>query len=75
MFEQFPDLFTIKDLQTALRIGRNKAYQLVGNKEIKSLKIGKAILIPKSHVIDYIRRTCYNEATVDGCASLMEVTG
>ena len=74
MFEQCSDLLTIKELQAALHIGRNKAYQLIRSGEIKSIKVGNAIRIPKLYFIEYVRNLCYTVNTVDGCSGLMEVT-
>lgn len=68
MFESFPDLMTIKDLQGALQIGRTKAYELVHTGAIYYFHIGNAIRIPKKCAIDYIFSQCYNEQAVDGCA-------
>ena len=55
-----PDLMSVKDLMKALGIGRTKAYELVRNGEIGSVKIGRTIRIPKSIFVDYINRLCYN---------------
>lgn len=74
MFEQFSDLMTVDQLQEALKIGRNTAYELVQSGEIKSVRIGRRIRIPKRFVIDYILRTCYDRAAVDGCVCTTEVT-
>lgn len=74
MFDQYQDLLTIKDLQSALQIGRNKAYQLVSSGEIQSFRVGKVIRIPKLSVIDYVERMCYNGGAVDGCRDHMEVS-
>ena len=68
MFEQCSDLLTIKDLQKVLRIGRNKAYELIQSGEVKSFKIGTGLRVPKSSVIDYVKRKCYNVTVVNGCA-------
>lgn len=73
MFEQFSDLMTVDQLQEALQIGRNTAYELVQSGEIQSVKIGRRIRIPKRFVIDYILRTCYDGEAVTGCAEPSEV--
>ena len=74
MFEDFPDIMTIKDLQAALQIGRSKAYELVHSGAVYSFHIGNAIRIPKKCAVDYITDQCYNSGAVDGCAKpIMEV--
>ncbi len=74
MFDQYPDLLTVKELQTLLKIGRNQAYQIIKIGDIKCFRIGKSIRIPKRSVIEYIERTCYNDWAVDGCCNPTEVT-
>ena len=74
MFEQCPDLLTIKDLQQILHIGRNRAYDLIRSGEVQSFKIGTTFRIPKASVVAYVARKCYNGGAVDGCAvASMEV--
>lgn len=52
---------TISELQDALRIGRTKAYKLVSSNEIKSLRIGGTIRIPKEYVVEYLLSIGYNK--------------
>ncbi len=54
MFEQINDVININELCEMLSIGRNKAYQLINTREIRSFKIGNTHKIPKKCVIDYI---------------------
>lgn len=51
-----PDLLTVEDIQGVLRIGRSKAYALLENGSIRSIRIGSTYRIPKSCVIDFIKR-------------------
>lgn len=53
-FEHIPDVLTISDLQKVLRIGRNTAYRLVNTKEIRSIRIGRNIRIPREYVIEFV---------------------
>ena len=54
MFENYPDIMTVKQLASALGIGTNSAYELVNTQVIGSRKVGRKILIPKSCVIDFV---------------------
>ena len=56
IFTNFPDVVKVKDLQKMLGIGRNLAYVLINKNEIKSIKSGNLILIPKQNVIDYLNK-------------------
>ncbi len=62
MFNEYPEIMSITDLRSALHIGRTKAYELVSSGEIKSIKVGKAIRIPKKSLLDYVNKTSYNMA-------------
>ena len=54
MFAEYDDILCVKDVQKILGIGRKKVYELLETKKIRSLKPGKAYLIPKRYLIDYI---------------------
>ncbi len=54
MFSQYSDIVTIDELCEMLRIGKNKAYQLLRSGRISSFKDGRLWMIPKQAVIDYI---------------------
>ena len=62
-FTNYPDLLTTDDLQKALGIGRTLAYRLINNGEIKHLRIGKNIRIPKRYIMDFISGACYNNGS------------
>ena len=55
MFENFPDVLTVKNLSEMLNIGRNSAYDLVKTNQIHSIKVKSQIRIPKESVINYLR--------------------
>ncbi len=54
MFSQYSDIVTIDELCEMLRIGKNKAYQLLRSERISSFKDGRLWMIPKQSVIAYI---------------------
>ena len=47
-------LLTVEEMAAMLRIGRNSAYQLVKQRRIRSIRIGRAIRIPLSSVYAFI---------------------
>lgn len=73
-FESIPDVLTIPDLQKMLRIGRSTAYRLIKANDIRSVRIGRSIRIPKQFVVEYIRsngipvearqKLCYDDTNV-----------
>lgn len=64
MFADYPDVVRIDDIQSMLQIGRNSVYTLLKQGLIKSIKIGKKYIIPKSAVIDFVKTACNNQLSV-----------
>ena len=56
MFNNSPDMLTVRQVADLLRIGRNTAYELVRAGLVPSVKIGRQIRVSKQAVIDYIAR-------------------
>lgn len=46
----------VEDLMPILGIGRNTAYRLVRSGEIRSIKIGRQIRIPRQALLDYLEQ-------------------
>ena len=65
LFTQYPDLMSITDLRGALGVGRTKAYELVSSGEIRSIRVGNAIRIPKTSLLDYVNGSGYNVDNAD----------
>lgn len=65
LFTQYPDLMSITDLSGALGVGRTKAYELVSSGEIRSIRVGNAIRIPKTSLLDYVKGSGYNVDNAD----------
>ncbi len=51
---------TIKDLQSILKIGRDKAYKLASTKGFPSIKIGNTIRIPKEQFDTWVKTYMYS---------------
>lgn len=68
MFQDYPDLFSVTDLMSALHIGRTLAYRLIRTGAIPSLRVGSHIRIPKTAVMQYVvektERQVYNVRAV-----------
>ena len=65
LFTQYPDILSINDLRSALGIGRTKAYELVSSGELPSIRVGTAIRIPKTSLLDYVKGSGYNVDNAD----------
>ena len=49
-----PEVLTITELASVLRIGKNKAYQLVSSGEIESVKIGYKTIVLRLSVANFL---------------------
>ncbi len=55
MFQELPDMLTLKQCQKALQIGRNSMLNLIYYGEIRAFKIKGSWRIPKEELIRYIK--------------------
>ena len=56
MFEDYNDMIAVEELCFMLRIGRNKAYDLLRSGRIGTFRDGRLWMIPKEAVIEYVRK-------------------
>ncbi|MCL2774986.1 MAG: helix-turn-helix domain-containing protein [Oscillospiraceae bacterium] len=54
MFNSYPDIVTVNQLQKMLGVGRNTAYKLLSEQKIQSKKIGRIYIIPKNSIIKFL---------------------
>ncbi len=55
-FDDLPLTLRVEDLMPILGIGRNTAYELVRSGQIRSVRIGRQIRVPKDALVDYLTR-------------------
>ena len=53
-FDELPLALRVEELMPILGIGRNTAYELVRSGQIRSIKVGRQLRIPKQALIDYL---------------------
>lgn len=54
LFRDLPDLMNVKQMQSALKIGRTLAYRLLKENQIEHFYVGNSIRIPKSSLTKYV---------------------
>ena len=54
LFESYPDVVNVDEIQQMLRIGKNAVYALLKDGAIKSIKVGKRYVVPKKSVIEFL---------------------
>lgn len=55
-FKSLPLVLRIPDLMRVLGIGRNSAYDLVHSNQIRVIRVGRQIRIPRDEVIRFLSR-------------------
>ena len=53
---ELPVTLRVEDLMPILGIGRNTAYQLIHSGQIRSIRIGRQIRIPREALLDFLRK-------------------
>ena len=54
MLNEYSEILTVEDVMEILNIGKNAAYDLFRNGEIKCFRLKNRWKVPKQAVIDYI---------------------
>ena len=52
--DELPLVLRVEDLIPILDIGRNTAYELVHSGQIRSVKVGRQIRIPRDAVVEFL---------------------
>ena len=55
-FDDLPLTLRVEDLMPILGVGRNTAYELVRSRQVRSIRIGRQIRIPKDAVLEYLQK-------------------
>ena len=54
MLKNEPEVLTVLEVADILHIGKNKAYDLVRDGKISSIKIGGKIIVPKMCLVQFL---------------------
>jgi len=55
-----PLLFTVAEVMQRLHLGRSMVYRLINDGEIPSMRIGRAMRIPREPLLAWIARNTYS---------------
>ena len=55
-FNDLPLTLRVEELMPLLGIGRNTAYELVRSGQIKSVRVGRQLRIPKDALLEFLSR-------------------
>ena len=58
MYKSEPEILTVAEAGKLLRIGKNKAYDLVNSGRLGSIRIGGKIIVPKLKLIEFVLGDC-----------------
>ena len=53
---ELPVTLRVEDLMPILGIGRNTAYELIRSGQIRSVRIGRQIRIPRESLLEFLRK-------------------
>ena len=55
MYEQIPEIMTLKECQQILKVGKNTMLELLHTNQIEGFKIGSRWKIPKESVVEFLK--------------------
>ena len=55
MFKEYPDILTVPQVAQALGVGRKAEYDLVNNKILGAIRVGRTIKVPKFSLEEYVK--------------------
>ena len=70
-FEREATLLTMDEVKKILKVGTNKVYELVAQKRIPSIKLGKSIRVPKKALLEWIEKETVEQQIVDDRLGLL----
>ena len=65
MFEKYNDIVAVEDVMEMLNLGKSTVYGLLQKGQIQHVRVGKKYVIPKSAVIEFLGKSCYNGNQID----------
>jgi excisionase family DNA binding protein len=51
---RLPEVLTVREMAAILRVGRNQLYEAVARGEVRAVRIGRSIRIPKTALLDLL---------------------
>lgn len=57
LFDGSPDVMTVQEAAQTLRVGRTTMYRLIKQGDIKCLKIGRKIIIPRTYLRGFVEKS------------------
>ena len=57
ILKNHPEVLTVVEVATILRVGKNKAYDLINRGDLSSIKLGGKIIVPKICLISFLSDT------------------
>ena len=60
MLKDEPEVLTVSETAKILRIGKNKAYTLIKDGTLSSIRLGGKIIVPKMCLVSFLTGTNYD---------------
>ena len=55
LFKEYPDILTVPQVAQVLGVGRKAVYDLVNNKILGAIRVGRSIKVPKFSLEEYVK--------------------
>lgn len=57
MFSDYGDIVSIEDIMRMLHIGKTAVYNLLKSKTIRSVRVGRKYIVPKTSIIEFVEKS------------------
>lgn len=54
LFESYPDVVGVSEMALMIGCGRNTAYELLREKKIRAIKVGRSFRVPKVEILCFL---------------------
>ncbi len=61
MFELYDDIMTVEDVMNALKVGKNRVYDLLNSGHLVGYKEGRIWKVSREELAKYVKKRCRGE--------------
>lgn len=60
-FDELPEFLTMREAQAILRVGRSTIYELAHRGELRTVRLGRRLLVPRAAIVEMATGATHEE--------------